>query len=161
MKFHKATWGKSLKISTILGSIGLTFTSLLMWLTAPSNKIVLIIGAIPLLIVIGCALFTIRGYSVTPDELLIHRLIWKTRLKRRNLKSAKFDPDFGQQSRRTFGNNGLFSYSGLYWNSHAGYFHAYFTNWDNCIIILSNINGIRPSVISPSNPGNVVQELNL
>jgi hypothetical protein len=51
------------------------------------------IAFLPLAIVCGGVLFTIRGYTVAPDAILIPRLFWKTRLPLAGLQSAQFEPD--------------------------------------------------------------------
>ena len=82
---------------------------------------------LPLALVFGCALFTIRGYSITPDAILVHRLFWATRLPRAGLQSARVDPKAMRWSLR-FGNGGLFSISGFYWNKPVGSYRAFVTN---------------------------------
>ena len=53
------------------------------------------------LIVLGCLPFTIRGYAVTEDAILIRRLFWTTRLDRSGLVSAEVIPKAMAKSLRT------------------------------------------------------------
>ena len=48
-------------------------------------------GFLPLAIILVAALFTIRGYTVTPDAVLVHRLFWTTRLPLGGLESAQVE----------------------------------------------------------------------
>jgi len=63
---------------------------------------------LPLILVFGCALFTVGGYTITPDAILVQRLLWATRLPRAGLKSAEFVPKAMCRSLRTCGNGGFF-----------------------------------------------------
>jgi len=63
---------------------------------------------LPLVLVFGCALFTVGGYTITPDAILVQRLLWATRLPRAGLKSAEFVPKAMCRSLRTCGNGGFF-----------------------------------------------------
>src|ERR1700688_2164591 len=78
------------------------------------------IALLPLAIVCGGILFTIRGYTVTPDALLVHRLFWATRLPLSGLHSAQVEPEAMRRSIRTFGNGGLFSFTGWFRNTTLG-----------------------------------------
>src|SRR4051812_3091219 len=68
-------------------------------------------SALPLLLVLGAALFTILGYTVTPDAILVRRLFWETRLPLQDLQSIEYQPNGMRRSWRTCGNGGLFSFS--------------------------------------------------
>jgi hypothetical protein len=86
------------------------------------------VGVLLLVLVLGCALFAICGYTVTADTLLVHRLFWATRLPLRDLQSAQFQPNAMRWSLRLFGNGGFFSFSGLYRNSLLGFYRAFVTD---------------------------------
>lgn len=53
---------------------------------------------LPLVLVPGAALFTIRGYTIAPDALVVRRLLWNTRLPLADLQSACAQPDAMRQS---------------------------------------------------------------
>lgn len=78
------------------------------------------VALFPLVIIAGGALFTIRGYTLTPDTILVHRLFWTTRLPLTGLQSVQFEPDAMRGSIRTFGNGGLFSFTGFFRNKDIG-----------------------------------------
>ncbi len=109
MKRYDAPWcglliGLSVALTILCVAIGvggmLSVSSNLSW-----------VSWLPLLLAAGCSLFTIRGYTITPDAILGHRLLWATELPRRGLESAGFEPNARRWSIRTFGNGGLYSFS--------------------------------------------------
>jgi hypothetical protein len=61
----------------------------------------------------ACALFVVRGYTITPDAILVHRLFWSTRLPRVGLQSATAEPKVMRKSIRTCGNGGFFHSPGF------------------------------------------------
>ncbi|MDB6031130.1 MAG: hypothetical protein JWM16_1468 [Verrucomicrobiales bacterium] len=107
------------------------------------------VGPLMLAFVLGCALFAIRGYTITPDAILVHRLFWKTRLPLLGLNSAKFEPNAMRWSIRTFGNGGFFSYSGFYRNKALGGYRALVTDRHLTVVLRFSR---RTVVVSPASP---------
>jgi serine/threonine protein kinase len=70
---HKAPWSPLL----ILMSIGLTIlcVGLAFWFFVRGSGMEVMMGVGMLTITFGCALFTIRGYTITRNALLVHRLL--------------------------------------------------------------------------------------
>jgi hypothetical protein len=114
---------------------------------------------LPLLFAAGCALFTIRGYTITPDAILVHRLLWATELPRRSLESARFDPNAMRWSIRTFGNGGFYSFSGFYWNKSLGAYRAYVTDPSRTVVLRYSPKGTV--LVSPAAPAEFVRDLDL
>jgi len=110
----------------------------------------------PLAIAFGGMLFMIRGYSVTSDELFVHRLLWTTRLPLADLHSAQVEPRAMCWSVRTFGNGGLFSFSGWYYNRLLGRYRAFVTDPNRAVVLRL---GSRRVVVSPSEPEAFVDDL--
>lgn len=106
-------------------------------------------AAIPALILIGAAAFVIRAYSLPPGFLCVHRLGWRTRLPLRGLESAEVVPRAMTRSLRLFGNGGLFSFSGLFWNRSLGRFRAFVTDLDSTVVLQWPD---RTVVVSPNHP---------
>ena len=101
-------------------------------------------------------LFTVRGYSVTADALLVHRLFWKHRVPLAGLQSAQFDPKAMSRSVRLFGNGGAFSFSGWFRSKRLGNYRAFVTDPRRAVVLrFPN----RTIVISPSNPAQFVSAL--
>jgi len=110
----------------------------------------------PLVLTAGCALFAIRGYTVTPEAILVHRLLWSTRLPREGLTSAEFVPHAMRGSIRTCGNGGFFSFSGFYWSRKWKSYRAYVTDPRRTVVLRY---GRRTVIVSPGIPEDFVREL--
>src|SRR5256885_1127905 len=105
MKSYDAPWSTSLVVISSLAtlicfgiamSMVLSRYSMLKWL-----------AILPVALIGAAALFTIRGYAVTPDAIVIRRLFWTTKLPLTDLQSAEFRAGAMTRSIRTFGNGGL------------------------------------------------------
>lgn len=76
--FHDAPWSMSLKLTSLFVSLLLIGVSIAFgreggwegWLPASALMALLV----------GMMLFTVRGYSISGRVLLVHRLLWNTRL---------------------------------------------------------------------------------
>ena len=115
----------------------------------PANPQFFWLRAVPIALVVGCALFTIRGYSLTSDTILIHRLFWSTRLPLAGIQSADFQPDAMRGAWRTCGNGGFFSFTGFYRNRLLGAFRAFVTDPRRAVVLRYSQ---RTVVLSPSDP---------
>ena len=111
---------------------------------------------LPLVLVVGCALFCVRGYTLTADELIIHRPFWQTRIPLLGLQSAEFQPRVMHGSIRTFGNGGFFSFTGYYRNARLGSYRAFVTDFARTAVLRF---GTRTIVLSPEAPEEFVREL--
>jgi len=154
MKHYKAPWSTSLVVVTSI------FTVLLVGITIGAvffgRGVVTWGGLLPLAIVIGCVPFTICGYTVTPDAILVHRLFWTTRLPLSGLESATFEPYVMRWSLRTFGNGGLFSITGFYYNRALGAYRAFVTDQHQTVVLRYSR---RRVVVSPSPPEEFVRDV--
>jgi hypothetical protein len=108
-------------------------------------------------IILGSLPFTIRGYAITDDAILVRRLFWKTRLPLSSLESAQYEPGAMRGSLRIFGNGGLFSFTGRYRNKQLGSYRAFVTDPRQTVVL--RFSG-RTVVISPASPGEFVEKLN-
>jgi hypothetical protein len=154
MKTYDAPWSISLvaiSVTATLLCVGIALV--LIW----SGRTFLVWTAVVPLAPIGCmALFAIRGYTVTPDAILVHRVFWATPLPLGNLESAEFQPDAMSGSIRTFGNGGLFSFTGFYQNETLGSYQAFVTDPNRTVVLHFST---RTVVVSPSAPEDFVHEL--
>jgi hypothetical protein len=104
---------------------------------------------------IGCALFSIRGYTVAPEELLVHRLLWSTRIPLVGLQSARRESLPWWRGIR-IGNGGFFSFTGWRYGPGLGLYRVFVTNQpDRVVLRYPN----RTVVVSPSPPEDFVREL--
>jgi len=156
MRTFRAPWGKTLKWVSVLGpclliGVGIWFSTL----PGPRAPIyfsqVLFAG-----LILGPALFTIRGYTVTPEAILVYRLFWDTRLPREGLVSATVEPQAFKKTLRTCGNGGMYSFTGWYWNKRLGHFRAYVTDLNRTVVLRWEK---RTAVISPDDPEGFVREV--
>ncbi|HMN27214.1 MAG TPA: PH domain-containing protein [Caldilineaceae bacterium] len=159
MKHFKAPWGVPLIIMSALASVICLAATILLWqppTLAQIGHYSFWLRLLPLGLLTGCALFVVRGYTLTPDTLLIHRLFWATRLPLADLQSAEFQPRAMRGSIRTFGNGGFFSFTGYYWSRALGSYRAYVTDFERTAILRFPQ---RTIVLSPEPPEAFVQEL--
>lgn len=156
MKNYKAPWSRSLIIISSLATVllvGITIGTV--W----SGREALPWPALlPLAIVCGGALFTIRGYTVTSEAILVHRLFWTTRLPLAGLQSAQFEPDSMRSSIRTFGNGGLFSFTGFFYNKALGAYRAFVTDPHRAVVLHFPK---RTVVVSPDSPEEFVHDIGI
>ena len=88
MKNYTAPWSKSrIVISSLVTAICIGVATSLVWTGRPWAAL------LPVVIICSGILFTIRGYTVTPDAILVHRLLWTTRLPLAGLHSAQVEPE--------------------------------------------------------------------
>ncbi len=149
----------SLLVVSLFATILCLGISLLCWgelAVTPLHSYLLWLRLLPLGLVIGCALCTIRGYALTANALLIHRLFWSTRLPLAGLQSVQFQPEVMRGSIRTFGNGGFFSFTGRYWNKQLGTYRAFVTDPKRAVVL--KFPG-RTIVVSPDPPEEFVREL--
>jgi hypothetical protein len=157
MTNYAAPWSISLvvisSLTTVLcvgGAIGIIWSG---------HKFRSWVALLPLAIICGGALFIIRGYTVTPDAILVHRLFWTTRLPLAGLYSAQFEPDAMRRSIRTFGNGGLFSITGCFRNKALGAYRAFVTDPHRTVVM--HFPARTVVVVSPSAPEEFVRELSM
>lgn len=153
MKNYTAPWSTSLiTVSSFVTVLCLGIAIGTIW----SGRRLSWAALIPLAIILWGALFTMRGYTVAPDAILIHRLFWTTRLSLNGLQSAEFEPDAMRRSIRTFGNGGLFSFSGFYRNMALGTYRASVTDPHRTVVLHFRT---RTVVVSPSAPEEFLHDI--
>ncbi len=156
MKTYKAPWSTSLIVISSLATILCVGISTgMIWKLGGLPRVV---AVLPLAILFGSALFTIRGYTITSDAILVQRLFWTTRLPRAGLQSAQFEPSAMRSSLRTFGNGGLFSFTGFFRNKGLGAYQAFVTDPNQTVVLrFSN----RTVVVSPAAPEEFVRDISV
>jgi hypothetical protein len=111
---------------------------------------------LPLLTLVGAALWTVRGYVLEPGVLRVRRLLWDTCLPLDGLESARWDPEATRGSLRLFGNGGLYSYHGWFWNRRLGRYRLYATDPKRAVVLRF---ARRTIVVSPGEPADFVRAL--
>ena len=156
---YKAPWSKGLIIMSavsMLLCLGIAFGTPLLPTPKHGNWPAHYLRWLPLAFVPACVLFTIRGYTIAPGEVLVHRLLWSTRLPLAGLQSAGMDTEAMKKSIRTCGNGGFFSITGFYWNKKLGRYRAYVTDPQRAVVLRY---AKRTVVISPDRPVDFAREL--
>lgn len=155
MRRHKAPWSKSLIVASALGSGLIAAVTTAALSTNRSSNWVLLV---PAAVLVGAVVFTIRGYTVGPDAVLIHRLLWATRLRLSGLKQATYEPDAARGGLRTSGNGGLFAVTGWYYNRRLGKYRAFLTDPRRAVVLRYET---RTVVLSPKDPERFLDDLEL
>ena len=108
-------------------------------------------------LMVGLFAFAPSGYSFEGRELLIHRRGWAPfRLPLTGLKGVRVSPDAMRRSLRTFGNGGVFGFTGWFHNSRLGRYRAWVTDPRRAVVLEF---GDRTVVVSPGRPHLFVDEL--
>jgi len=153
-----APWGNLLKII----SAGITvllvaiFGSIVLSNNASTHHVTILYIIFPVIVLFTALIFVIRGYIISDDSLLVKRLFWSTVVNLGTLKSVEVDPRAMTGSLRTFGNGGLYSFSGKFRSRKFGSFNAYVTDFKNCVVIKTTT---RTVVVSPGEPELFVEVL--
>jgi hypothetical protein len=150
----KAPWSRLLIVLTTLLTLFLLWISCLGYFI--NNPVNPFLAYLPLPILIGALLFTIRGYCLTPKLLLIKRLFWHTRIDLHTLQSVEINPEATKGSIRLFGNGGLYSISGLFRNKTLGKYRAFITDPKKSVVLKFPM---RTIVMSPDNPELFCQQI--
>ena len=159
MNYFRAPWSKSLIVASTFATLVCLGAAIALW-TLPGDPsfepLRFWLGFLPLAIILICGLFTVHGYSIASDSLLIDRLFWKTRIPLRELQSVKFDPEATRRSIRTFGNGGFFSFTGYFRSKELGSYRAFMTDHRRAVVLRFQS---RTIVISPDRPKDFVETI--
>jgi len=154
----KAPWAISLiAIATVISAL-LLGVILVGLLTGPRSDIAWIVAmvVIPLVILLTSVFFSIRGYAIADDTLYIQRIGWNTKIDLSNLTSAEVNPQAMRNSLRKWGNGGLFSYSGKFYNRKLGNYQAYATDPSKAVVLKLRD---RTIIITPEHPERFVSQI--
>lgn len=158
MNHFRAPWSTTLIVLSTLSTLICIGATYVLWsrLTAAGAGTLRVWLSLLPAVIVGCALFTIRGYSLTHDAILIQRLLWATRVPLAGLKSITFDPNAMRWSIRTFGNGGCFSFSGYFSNRRLGAYRAFVTDPRRTVVLRYSH---RTVVVSPDRPEAFVDKI--
>ena len=155
----KAPWGTSLKVVTGLSSAILAVIIVIGIFIGPQSNLIWITGmiVIPLSMFLIAALFTIRGYLLARDALVIQRLGWNSRVELSGLQSAEVDAEAMQQSIRILGNGGMFCFAGKYDSNRLGRYRAFATDPKRSVVL--RFSDRKVVVVTPESPDAFVAEI--
>ena len=100
------------------------------------------------------ACLCVRGYEIAPGELRVRRLFWNTLWPLDSGTRAIVRPQAMRGSWRTWGNGGVFAFSGHFSGSGLGRYRAFVTD-PHRTVILETQRGIV--VVSPDDPQQFVE----
>jgi hypothetical protein len=147
----KAPWARSLRISTIVSIVAFIVIAAIAWLARNSIGLawaIALIG-IPIAMLFATLPCMVRGYRLTEHEIQVKRLGWTTTLPLATLVSIAGKADAMQGSFRVFGNGGVFSLTGFFWNRQLKFYRAYATDPSRAVILRYTD---RVVVITPHDP---------
>jgi Bacterial PH domain len=160
MTHFRAPWSKSLMVASIFATLVCLGVSYALWTLplrgGPAETLRFWLALLPVAVILFCALFTVRGYSITNRELAIRRLFWTTRVSLHGLRGAYFDTNATHRSIRTFGNGGFFSFTGYFRNKELGSYRAFMTDRRRAVVLRFPSSVI---VISPDRPEDFVNTI--
>jgi len=146
-----ASWGRLLK-GMSGGVIGL-FAGVAIAGRAEAPFLILF----PLLLLLALP-FMVRGYVFSNGELIIKRLGWNTIFPLNDLQSVEMNPHAVKGSIRTFGNGGLFSFTGRYYCKNLGHYRAFVNDWNKLVVLRFEKSTI---VVSPDDPDAFVEAVEM
>jgi hypothetical protein len=115
----------------------------------PPLIVVIVLIAVPLLAFAQTFASRVRGYTLTETEILVRRGVGVVRLPIAGLQSVTGDVDAMRGSIRVFGNGGLFSITGRFWNNKLGWYRALATDPSRAVVLRY---ADRRIVITPHDP---------
>ncbi len=86
-------------------------------------------------------LFSVNGFTLQEQKLIIHRPFWNTEIQLPPDVIVEVEPEIKKGLFKTMGNGGMFGYTGGFRNKKLGSFKAYATNWNNAISIRCETTG--------------------
>lgn len=158
----EAPWSRGLKLMSALsvGVIVAVCAGILS--TTPANRADWVTQrlpfVLPFVVLGGPALFTVRGFTLERDALLVHRLLWSTRVSLAGLARAWHDPRAMARSLRLWGNGGLFAVTGYFRNKALGVYRAFVTDPARAVVLVLPR---RTVVVSPDDPAVFLQYLQM
>lgn len=159
-RFPAAPWPTTLKVTSGVGTLLLLAVWYGAGLNVPADGVAHWVGTavtwLPPLLLLGAALFVVRGYEVDPHALRVQRLLWSTVIPLQGLARVWQDPHAMRHTIKVFGNGGLFAFTGLYKSETLGRYRLFATDPAKAVIL--QLPG-RTVVVTPEAPHPFVQFL--
>jgi Bacterial PH domain len=145
------------KTTTIIISLILPIILIPIFFMTPedSQNIGITFAIIPILIFVIVYFLRPNNYSVSPDKLLIHRMLGDIEIDRNNIQSVQeIDESQIKNSIRTFGVGGFFGNFGRFWNSKLGNMTWYVTRKNNFVLVETKDQ--KKIILTPDKPAEFV-----
>lgn len=161
VRFLAAPWSPTLRAVSFLGAVGLCVLSYAAYRAIPKaagfiHWFGLGVALIPLLALLACILFVVRGYTVSRDLLCVQRLCTATTVSLTGLQRVWHDDNVCKGSLRVVGNGGLYAFSGWFYSRRLGRFRLFVTDFRNSVVLKF---ADRVVVISPAAPLAFIEHL--
>lgn len=111
---------------------------------------------VPLVALLAAAAFSIRGYTITPQAIVVKRLFWSSRIPLRSLLRFEARPNAMKGSYPVAANPGVFAFLGWFRSSSLYTYRAFVTSGKHTVILVFPRDTV---VVSPGKPEEFVQEL--
>jgi hypothetical protein len=164
-RFAAAPWSLGVKVVSALATVALGVMTVVLFRSIPRGTRVpyaeafgTALVAMPALILLGAALFVVRGYRFEGTTLLVERLAWSTRVELAGLERAWADPAAMCRSLRLFGNGGLYAITGVFRNSALGTYRAYATDPRMAVVLRTPA---RATVVTPAEPAAFLEQVRM
>ncbi|MBT3983893.1 MAG: hypothetical protein HOE90_21230 [Bacteriovoracaceae bacterium] len=156
--YFKARWGNALKAISIFCTLVLLSVPIIVYVaqSAQINATTTAVSLLSISALIGCIPFSVRGYRVETNELVILRTFHRDFIPIGEITSIEKIERLPKFTLRVFGNGGLFSFSGNYWSKGIGHFKAYVTNFDNLVMVTA---AQKKMLISPDQPDELIAQV--
>lgn len=147
----RAPWSRGLRAISSVAVVVLLVANIAGWYawsrTGASAALIAIIT--PPFILMIAALSIVRGYVLTSAEIVVKRLGWVNRLPLSDLRGVNGDNEAMSNSLKLFGNAGLLSYSGFFWNRKIGRYRAFATDPSRAVVLTY---AKRRILVTPDDP---------
>jgi len=154
----KAPWSRTLRITTIVLTIALCGFSVAGFAIGLNRSSVWqqALAVLPLIGIALAAVFLVRGYTLTEQQVEVKRLFWRSRLPIAPLTSIDGNTEAMRRTIAIAGNRGFFSYSGIFWSRAIGIFRALATDPSRAVVLQYPK---RKVVVTPHDPQQLIMRV--
>jgi hypothetical protein len=149
-RHFEAPWGTPLKVVTGLTTGALVIVVIIGLANSAMPAMTrLMMVVIPPAGIVAGAFFSIRGYELTPEALLVQRLGWNSRIRLEGLRAVTVDAEATRRSFRSCGNGGFFAITGWFRNKKLGNYRLFGTDMTKTVVLTFDR---RRVVVTPEDP---------
>ena len=152
---YKARLGTFMRAYTLFIFIGLAGAASFSFLRGDTIAGISLLAVFGFLLLTG--LFSVRGYGIEGDQLVIERPAWNTYVDLSSLCEAKPVPNIVNRSYSLWSTRGLFGFIGHGYTSEIGDYRAYVTDSSNAVLLRFSTGKVL--VVSPDRPAEFVSTL--
>lgn len=162
MRFAVAPWPGFLKVISLGTTVLLLIVSYFAARAIPPYGVAhtfgTVVAALPIAVPAIAVLFVVTGYEIAGNNLSVNRLLWSTNVDLTGMQRVERFPDGFKGSLRVFGNGGLFSFTGIFWNKKLGRYRTFATDPSRFVAI--HLPG-RVVMVSPADPEAFIRSFGL